>query len=363
MISGAILSCQVSGKTPTSQVITVIVTGESGSQASTSTEPPEMTTPSPEPAATETPAPPTITPTIAHTTRPDKPESEGYHIWDSNSSSTAAQHRPQGGEYFDRNMFERPFNAQTQDVYFPDVDILQAYMDNETPWAYAKIDLKGNNTQTNKMDATYAVELDIDMDGRGDYLVTASSPNSTDWSTDGVQVYKDENKDVGGKNPMSPDGQQTGDGYESLVFDQGRGDDPDLAWARLNPSNSSEVWIAFNASMIGNAQQYLWGVWAQQGGLHPEWFDYNDHFTLDQAGSPFPNAAQYPLKELAEMDNTCRWAVGFNPTGDEPGICPIAETATPKPAKNQQPTESIPRFIITLPRFHLLPTNTPVVIR
>ncbi|MBM2843457.1 MAG: hypothetical protein HW404_1294, partial [Anaerolineales bacterium] len=29
----------------------------------------------------------------------------------------------------------------------------------------------------------------------------------------------------------------TGNGYESLVFDQGIGPDPDAAWIRLSPSN------------------------------------------------------------------------------------------------------------------------------
>jgi hypothetical protein len=326
------------------------------------TQPPLTATPSPEPTLTETPLPPTVTPTIVHITRPDKPQSQGYHIWDSDSSSTADQHRPQGGEYYDRSMFERPFNANTQDIYYPDVDILQTYMINESPWVYTKINLKGANRETNQMDAVYAVELDIDMNGRGDYLITAGSPNTSDWSTDSVQVYRDGNKDVGGKNPVISDAPQTGDGYETLIFDQGKGDDPDLAWARISPSNAAEVWIAFKSSMIANAEKYLWGVWAQQGGFHPEWFDYNDHFTLTEAGSPFPNAAQYPLKELAALDNTCRWSVGFDPTGDEPGICPIAETDTPEPVDVEN-TPNIPRLIITLPRFYILPTNTPVVIR
>jgi hypothetical protein len=41
------------------------------------------------------------------------------------------------------------------------------------------------------------------------------------------------------------------------------------------------------------------------------------------------NPHYYPIKALAEVDNTCRWAVGFTPTGSEPGICPVPATPTP----------------------------------
>jgi hypothetical protein len=354
VITLSILSCQLPIKN-TPMVITVIATLPATESPATST--PENTpsvteTPSP----TDTPPPPTATATIAHTTRPETPASQGYHIWDSNSSSTAAQHRPQGGEYFDRNMFERPFSANTQDVYYPDVDIIQAYLLNDSPWIYAKIDVKGPNSTSGKLDASYGVEIDLDMNGRGDILITADTPNPTDWTTDGVRIYQDANQDVGGASPISSDPPQKGDGYESLIFDQGRGNDPDLAWARVAPNKPAEVWIAFKSTLTQNAQRYLWGVWAQNGGLHPEWFDYNDHFTLEQAGSPFPGNAQYPLKELAEVDNTCRWAVGFEPTGDEPGVCPISEAPTKEPKPGITVTAPRPLFRIT-PRF--LPTLIP----
>jgi hypothetical protein len=29
------------------------------------------------------------------------------------------------------------------------------------------------------------------------------------------------------------------------------------------------------------------------------------------------------------VDNTCRWSYGFNPVGDEPGICTVPATPTP----------------------------------
>ena len=51
-------------------------------------------------------------------------------------------------------------------------------------------------------------------------------------------------------------------------------------------------------------------------------FDYNDHMTHAQAGDPNQGYPQvYPIKALAEIDNTCRLAMGFVPTSTVPGLC------------------------------------------
>jgi hypothetical protein len=159
---------------------------------------------------------------------------------------------------------------------------------------------------------------------------------------------------VGHNTPVRSDPPQTGNGYDELVFDQGKGADPDLAWARVASTKPNEVWFAFKSSLIQNSGEFLWGAWAQNGGLHPDWLDYNDHFTHDQAGSPLPGINQYPMKELAEMDNTCRWTVGFTPLGNEPGLCPLPPTPTPvPPTATVRPTF---RLIVTM---IFIKTKTP----
>jgi hypothetical protein len=52
-------------------------------------------------------------------------------------------------------------------------------------------------------------------------------------------------------------------------------------------------------------------------------FDYNDHMTHLQAGDPNLGINLYAIKALSEIDNTCRLAIGFVPTGKEPGLCPV----------------------------------------
>jgi hypothetical protein len=120
-----------------------------------------------------------------------------------------------------------------------------------------------------------------------------------------------------------------------MVFDAGTGTDPDTAWARISPADPKIVQIAFKSTLINDANKFTWGAWTMNDSmLNPGWFDYNDHFTNAEAGSPLVELTQYyPIKALAEVDNTCRWSVGFIPTGDEPGICPVPATPTPEPTK------------------------------
>ncbi|MCE1251950.1 MAG: hypothetical protein LWX83_00205 [Anaerolineae bacterium] len=311
----------------------------------------EQATPTQEPSATT--EPPTATPTVTHVNRPGSFVSGGPYMWDSDSSVTASQNRPQGGEYFDNNLYERPFNAGAQDKYFPQIDIVKSSMLNGNPWVYGSVTLKSVSPDNGQLDATYALELDINRDGRGDYLILVNKPAVNDWSTDGVQVWFDSNYDVGGNTPVRSDPPQRGNGYDQLLFDQGQGNDPDLAWARVSADKPNEVWFAFKPVLIKNAQQFMWGAWAQTGGMHPDWLDYNDHFNHNQAGSPLPGVSQYPLKDLAEVDNSCRWAVGFSATGSEPGICPLPPTPTPVP-----PTAT-PKPLIQLTLIIVYPLVTP----
>jgi hypothetical protein len=72
-------------------------------------------------------------------------------------------------------------------------------------------------------------------------------------------------------------------------------------------------------------------VWSDEGPKTPAWFDYNDHFTLAEAGSPDKGSSHYPLKALYSVDNTCRYAYGFTPTTNLPGMCKLPPTPTPTP--------------------------------
>jgi hypothetical protein len=96
--------------------------------------------------------------------------------------------------------------------------------------------------------------------------------------------------------------------------------------------------VAFKQSVIGAADTFLFGGWSDEGVREAGWFDYNDHFTLAEAGSPLSNSPHYPLAALFSVDNTCRWGYGFEPTTAYPGLCLLPEP-TPVPPTSPPPDE------------------------
>jgi hypothetical protein len=114
-----------------------------------------------------------------------------------------------------------------------------------------------------------------------------------------------------------------------MIFDQGKGDDADFAWVRVSPQDSNTVEFAIKRTVIGSSERYMVDMWTGHALLDPSKFDFSDHFTHEQAGAADPGLPiYYPIKAVFEIDNTCRMAVGFQPTGYEPGVC---EQPTAKP--------------------------------
>jgi len=253
------------------------------------------------------------------------PADQSGHVGDQDSSTTAKEKRAPGGDRFTFGRFERPFNANTMDVYYPYEDIQDTFIYQDNAWLYSVIKLKGGDA-SQKLPARYGVEIDSDLDGRGDWLITADAPSSSGWSTEGVRVFFDANNDVGGKITVNADDQSAGDGYETTLFDQGQGNDPDLAWARVSPQDPNTVEIAVKRSLLGGDDSFMAGMWAgNANSVNPARFDLNDHMTHAQAGTSLVELKNfYPIKDLAELDNSCRMPVGFQPTGNEPGSCPVA---------------------------------------
>ncbi len=289
--------------------------------APAATEAPAVAPPA---AATAAPAAnPTAAPAgVQHVNVPGElPEGKGMFLGDQSTVSSLNGVRALVGDRFAAGRFERPYNANAMDVYFPYLDIVSANLYQDPMWVYARITLVGPDLN-GAFPAKYALEVDMNMDGRGDFMVLADYPSTTTWSTDRVQVLKDANHDIGGTAVLMADSGGKGDGYESIVFDSGNGADPDAASARLSPSDAKSVEIAFKTDLLEGDKTYMAGIWAGKDALNPAFFDLNDHYTHAEAGDPNPDVASfYPLKALAELDNTCRQAMGFVPSGKEPGIC------------------------------------------
>ncbi len=270
----------------------------------------------------------TSTQAIVHLVTPINP-SGGRESWmvDANSSANANNRKVSAGENFAYNFYERPFNSDPMDQYFADLDILEGILNRQDVWVFIKIRLQGLSPD-GTLRGSYGAEFDLNVDGRGDVLVFVHKPGA-EWSVEGVQVWKDNNNNVGGRVPIEGDNPPTGDGYETVLFNAGEGSDPDAAWAKVDPADPKNVYLAFKYGLINNDPAFTWGAWSKTE-FQPGWFDYNDYYTLMEAGSPLTyQSAAYPLKAFSEVDNTCRWPLGFTATGHEPGVCPIPVTPTP----------------------------------
>ncbi len=261
-------------------------------------------------------------------------------------SSTDAKHKAvPGGDIFVAGLYERPLNANTMDTYFPYIDIVNFQGYKDATWGYGAITL--NNTDANgKLPAKYGVELDLNKDGRGDWLILASAPDSTTWTTQGVKAWTDTDGDVGGGTPMYADkNTSNGDGYEALAFDQGSGKNPDDVWVRIASGDKETIDIAFKLSMLGNPESFAMGAWAGTDALDPSKFDFNDHMTHAAAGSPLLTYKVYPLKQLAEIDNTCRLAIAFPASGKVPGLCYVIQQQQGDASPTSEPTDVPPEIL------------------
>ena len=262
---------------------------------------------------------PTPTLEVFHSLVPFTDVDAGKRIYDVTSVDTAAEGRAPYGDSYDINLLERPFMEDMS--YVADLDIVSYNLSKDEKFYYVSIELVGTNPN-NPLGIQYGVELDLDADGFGDYIIIARPPHSVEWSTENVQVVWDRDHDTGGLSAAKSDAPLPGDGYETVIFDGGRGpeDDPDLAWARVNAGTFATVQFAFKISLAEN--RFMFGViaFAPPGDIAD--LDFVDRFTEEDAGSPVRDDNDYPLNALFGVDNTCRTAQGFEGNWEEPQRCP-----------------------------------------
>ena len=264
---------------------------------------------------------PTPTKEIIHTTIPAGAGYISQYWMDTNTSSVASEKRAYGGENYSANLYERPFTAMDM-VYHPDVDLVRVELSADATFFYFNLFPSGINPDQKMLTGNYGVEFDFDRDGRGDLLLWVLADGNTNWNIDNVFVYRDTNNDVGGKRPMQTEAPNyVGDSYDQVVFSPDHLDDPDAAWKRINPQNPGAINLAIKKTLLDNKASFMWNGWADGGVMDPAKFDYNDTIALADAGSPYSGMTNYPVKALFLVDNTCRIAFGFTPTGLEIGGC------------------------------------------
>ena len=260
------------------------------------TNTPEPVAPTEEPPTAEPPtstAEPTAT-TIGHLTKPENFTRFGVPYYDVDSSGTGLKHYAPFGDVYNLNRFERPF-SQTDMTYQPYLDIQKFNLVPYGEWNYAFIKTIGHVPKDGTA-GNYGIEIDLNRDGFGDYLIFAKGPLTTTWSTDGVSVLFDGNHDTAGINPNLSEAPLATDGYETVIVENGIGNDPDLAWARISPEDGSVVQVAFKVGITQGT--FMWGPIIDAGLKSPGMYNYNDQITEREAGSPVKDNLYYPIKDL-----------------------------------------------------------------
>ena len=292
-----------------------------------------METATPQPTVTE------IIPVTGHLMQPaDLAPAPGKLIYDVESSGTGAPY----GDLYKLNRFERPFLADM--TYISDMDIVTFNLSEDSNWYYVSIELSGSGPN-NSLGINYGVEIDLDFDGYGDYLLWSHPPYTDSWETTNLQVFRDSDHDSGGASSTQSDAAFDGNGYEELVFDgqSGQKEDPDLAWIRVNADPTAVVQFAFKKSLVGGF--FMMGVVSDAGLKDISKFDYNDHFAEAEAGSPEKSKMYYPLGSLYGVDNTCWEAYGIQTTGFEPKLCqPILQPTPPRAPAVDDTMACIPSY-------------------
>lgn len=269
------------------------------------------------PPVSEEPSEPVPTAIEHHDIPISAPDAKPYP--DVTSVDTASEQRAPYGDSYENNRLERPF---TQDMtYIPDLDISAFSISEDSDWYFVSMGLVGNNPN-NPSNIRYMLELDIDLDSFGDFMIVATPPFSESWTADNIKIYADTNKDTAGVSPVRSDAPFTGNGYDQLIsspLDE-IGDDFDLVWIRINAGPLAVVQFAFKKSFSGDS--FMYAVMTDAGLQDVARLDYVDYFTESEAGSPVRDNPNYPLKELYAVDTTCMQAFGFSPSRYEPKICP-----------------------------------------
>ncbi len=281
-------------------------------QAATAVPPTSTPLPTSTPIPTATPIP---TPTPWPILVSDKLPAAQFTLDDPDSSVVWWEKRTITGDNYYTNQLERPFTSKEM-VYQPDIDILHADIASDDKFFYFTITLRDVDKDSQALSGYYGIEFDRTKTGRGDLLVWVHAPPK-EWTVAGIQIFIDNDRDVGGPNPNLSNPDFEGSGFDMMVNMTSE----KVAYARFVPGEPPLLQVAVSRLLLNNANEFLWSIWADKGLMDPGKYYYHDHFTFREAGSPIKADEVYPLAAVYSVDNTCSQPYGFAPAEYIPGMC------------------------------------------
>ena len=137
-----------------------------------------MSSPSEKPVLTPTMKGSPVSGVSQTETLPGEPQGLAQVIHDQTCISTASEKKAAGGDEYSEGRFERPFDKEMN--YLPGLDIVRAELVRPSDgWVYFTIILEDSPAPP---PALYGIELDLNIDGRGDLLIQVPAPVSEAWS-------------------------------------------------------------------------------------------------------------------------------------------------------------------------------------
>lgn len=272
------------------------------------------------------------------------------------------------------NQYERPFSAYEME-YQPHLDIIEARIRPSGDWTVFEIQAVAPPVGER---AYISLEIDTDLDKRPDLLILTRALEDTTWNDLMITILVDLNKDAGGNRPrLAEPFEENWNGFEDS-YDT----DVSQVYIRRSPDSDSTYQIAvFNEILEGD--QFIWRFWLEGEIFHPGWVEYNDRYSLADAGSPYLYSPNYPLKALASLDNTCLHFFGGETNQPQPGFCgtiveltgeekfppddqfanPTSENPVsiifPSPDPGDGDDETDPTIMVFDPGYFFQPTPTP----
>ena len=262
---------------------------------------------------------------VTHVIIPSTGTSDRATAHDNENSLFFDTKKVKTGDEFFKNRFERPFTSVEMD-YLPDIDIVNFSITSDEKFFYINISMVDLDSATQSLTGFYGVEIDRNADGRAEVLLTTHPPYATEFTAGNVAAYLDANSDVGGNIINRPDDFKS-DGFETTIFDLSRGiypkGNPDLVWVRQTTDRTlPAIEIAFERQMFKDGKEsFMWSVLSSHSVIDPASLYYQDYYTAEQAGAANSDNPNYPIKDLAALDNTCRVPLGFQANGTEPLGC------------------------------------------
>lgn len=197
------------------------------------------------------------------------------------------------------NFLERPFSVDGL-TYIPELDLTDVQMGADETWYYWKV-MRFPEASQREQTVHLVIELDTDLDGRGDFALEVRPGDLTgsNWQKEGVKLFEDQNNDVGGLKPIMPDGATVkANGYDVQK-------EMDV-WARSSNLGLSVEFALPIAFMGEESPNFGWWAWAVPGEIELHQFDLVDNTSAEA---------------LFGVDNTCMMVYGGKPKTDLANQC------------------------------------------